>query len=209
MKYMIDFYKKLQEFQLLPLYTVHDMTYLDDVEDILVNSQVPIIEVTFRSELAVEAIKRLSKNNKILVGAGTVRTLQQAKQAIEAGAKFIVSPAVIPQVIEYCLEQQVPILPGAVTPSEIQMAVDYGLQTIKYFPADLYGGLKGIKALSGPFYDISFVPTGGISEDNYQDYLQHAQVLAIGGSFIISEKLLKDIGKTEVEKHILKLKNCK
>ncbi len=206
MEYMVDFYKKLREMQFLPLFTVHDLKHLDDVEDILVNSNIPIIEITFRSDLALEAIKKLSKNNKILVGAGTVRTLQQAKQAIEYGAKFIVSPAVIPEIIEYCIRHKVPILPGAATPSEIQMAVHYGIQVIKYFPADLYGGLKGIQALSGPFYDISFVPTGGIDEGNYQYYLQHDQVLAVGGSFIISEKLLKDKGKSEVEKHIIGMK---
>lgn len=190
-----DVYKKLEEIKLLPLYTATDLKYLDDLEDILLQNDVPFIEVTFRSNLALEAINKLSQSGNLIVGAGTVRTLEQAKNAIENGASFIVSPAVIPEVIEYCIENKVPIFPGTATPTDIQRVVSYGLNVVKYFPADIYGGLKAIKALSGPFYDVKFLPTGGINEDNFMEYVNSDNILAVGGSFIISEKIIKENGK--------------
>ena len=190
-----DVYKKLGEAKLLPLYTATDLKYLDDLEEILLQNDVPFIEVTFRSDLALEAIKKLSESGKLIVGAGTVRTLGQAKRAVENGASFIVSPAVIPEVIEYCIENKVPVFPGTATPTDIQKVVSYGLHVVKYFPADIYGGLKAIKALSGPFYDVKFLPTGGINGDNFMDYIRNDNILAVGGSFIISEKMIKEEGK--------------
>jgi len=191
----VNVYKKLGEIKLLPLYTATDLKYLDDLEEILLQNDVPFIEVTFRSNLALDAINKLSQSGKLIVGAGTVRTLEEAKNAIENGASFIVSPAVIPEVIEYCIENKVPVFPGTATPTEIQKVVSYGLNVVKYFPADIYGGLKAIKALSGPFYDVKFLPTGGINADNFMDYVGNDYILAVGGSFIISEKMIKDDGK--------------
>lgn len=191
----VDVYKKLGEIKLLPLYTATDLKYLDDLEEILLQNDVPFIEVTFRSNLALDAINKLSQSGKLIVGAGTVRTLEEAKNAIENGASFIVSPAVIPEVIEYCIENEVPVFPGTATPTDIQKVVSYGLNVVKYFPADIYGGLKAIKALSGPFYDVKFLPTGGINEDNFMDYISNDYILAVGGSFIISEKMIKEEGK--------------
>lgn len=191
----VDVYKKLGEIKLLPLYTATDLKYLDDLEEILLQNDVPFIEVTFRSNLALDAINKLSQSGKLIVGAGTVRTLEEAKKAIENGASFIVSPAVIPEVIEYCIENEVPVFPGTATPTEIQKVVSYGLNVVKYFPADIYGGLKAIKALSGPFYDVKFLPTGGINADNFMDYVRNDYILAVGGSFIISEKMIKEEGK--------------
>ncbi|MNO97487.1 putative KHG/KDPG aldolase [compost metagenome] len=191
----VNVYKKLGEIKLLPLYTATDLKYLDDLEEILLQNDVPFIEVTFRSNLALDAINKLSQSGKLIVGAGTVRTLEEAKNAIENGASFIVSPAVIPEVIEYCIENEVPVFPGTATPTEIQKVVSYGLNVVKYFPADIYGGLKAIKALSGPFYDVKFLPTGGINADNFMDYVSNDYILAVGGSFIISEKMIKEEGK--------------
>ena len=191
----VDVYKKLGEIKLLPLYTATDLKYLDDLEEILLQNDVPFIEVTFRSNLALDAINKLSQSGKLIVGAGIVRTLEEAKKAIENGASFIVSPAVIPEVIEYCIENEVPVFPGTATPTDIQKVVSYGLNVVKYFPADIYGGLKAIKALSGPFYDVKFLPTGGINSDNFMDYVSNDYILAVGGSFIISEKMIKEDGK--------------
>lgn len=191
----VDVYKKLGEIKLLPLYTATDLKYLDDLEEILLQNDVPFIEVTFRSNLALDAINKLSQSGKLIVGAGTVRTLEEAKNAIENGASFIVSPAVIPEVIEYCIENKVPVFPGTATPTDIQKVVSYGLNVVKYFPADIYGGLRAIKALSGPFYDVKFLPTGGINSDNFMDYVSNDYILAVGGSFIISEKMIKEDGK--------------
>ncbi len=185
-------YEQLEKTKLLPLYTATDLSYLAKVEELLLENNVPLIEVTFRSKLAVEAIKQLSKSGKIMVGAGTVRTLTEAKNAVENGAQFVVSPAVVPEVIEYCLAQDIPGFPGTATPRDIQSAAAYGIKVVKFFPADIYGGLKAINALSGPFYDIRFLPTGGINENNFVEYLENPHVLGVGGSFILSEKIVKE-----------------
>ncbi|MCB5953335.1 bifunctional 4-hydroxy-2-oxoglutarate aldolase/2-dehydro-3-deoxy-phosphogluconate aldolase [Enterococcus sp. BWT-B8] len=192
-----EIYKQLEEVKLLPLYTATDLSYLDKLEEILVNNDVRFIEVTFRSNLAAEAIKKLAVSGELVVGAGTVRTLQEAKIAVANGAKFVVSPAVVPEVIEYCLKQDIPVFPGTATPGDIQRALDYGIKVVKFFPADIYGGLKAIKALSGPFYDVRFLPTGGIDKSNFIEYLNSKPIIGVGGSFIISEALIKeDNGKT-------------
>lgn len=184
-------YKQLEDVRLLPLYTATDVGCLESLEEILVNNQLPLVEVTFRSSLASQAIKKLANSGRLSVGAGTVRNLEEAKIAIASGAKYVVSPAVVPEVIEYCLSQGIPVFPGTATPSDIQRALTYGLKVVKFFPADIYGGIEAIKALSGPFYDVMFLPTGGIHQGNIQTYLDHPQVVAVGGSFIISEAGIK------------------
>ena len=187
-------YEQLAKTKLLPLYTATDLSYLAKVEEILLENNVPLIEVTFRSDLAAEAIKELAKSGKLMVGAGTVRTLAEAETAVENGAQFVVSPAIVPEVIDYCLAHEIPVFPGTATPRDIQLATQYGINVVKFFPADIYGGLKAINALSGPFYDVKFLPTGGISESNYLDYLESPHVLGVGGSFILSENVIKKDG---------------
>ncbi|WP_313466799.1 bifunctional 4-hydroxy-2-oxoglutarate aldolase/2-dehydro-3-deoxy-phosphogluconate aldolase [Carnobacterium sp.] len=192
-----EIYRQIEETKLLPLYTATDLAYLDRLEEILIKNEVRFIEVTFRSSLATDAIKKLAQSGELIVGAGTVRTLKEAKSAIENGAKFIVSPAIVSEVIEYCIEQNVPIFPGTATPRDIQLATEYGIKVVKFFPADIYGGLKAINALSGPFYDVKFLPTGGINPENFMEYVQNDHIIAVGGSFIISEVILKkDNGNT-------------
>lgn len=199
-------YEQLAKTMVLPLYTATDLTYLPVVESLLIEHELYFIEVTFRSDLALEAIEKLSQSGKLIVGAGTVRTLEQAKAAVEKGARFIVSPALVPDVVEFCLAENIPVFPGTATPNDIQRATDYGLSVVKFFPADIYGGLSAIKALSGPFYDIRFVPTGGITLENVQDYLSDPQVLAVGGSFILSEALVKE-GREKADSHLVHVKS--
>lgn len=179
---------KLKQKRILPLYTATTLDYLEVVEQVLVSNDVPLIEVTFRSHLAIDAIRTLSASGRLIVGAGTVRTLEEAQLAIENGAQFIVSPVVVPSIVTYCLEKEILVLPGVATPNDIQSAVDLGLHLVKFFPANIYGGLEAISALSGPFYDIQFLPTGGVNKTNMVDYLNNKQVLAVGGSFILSEE---------------------
>lgn len=187
-----EIYKAIEEVKLLPLYTATDLAYLDRLEEVLVKNDVRFIEVTFRSELASAAIKKLAKSGELIVGAGTVRSLEQAKDAVENGAEFIVSPAVIPAVIEYGIENDIPVFPGVSTARDIQLATEYGIKVVKFFPADISGGLKAINALSGPYYDVRFLPTGGIGPDNYMDYIANENIIAVGGSFIISESSIKE-----------------
>ncbi|MBV7391220.1 bifunctional 4-hydroxy-2-oxoglutarate aldolase/2-dehydro-3-deoxy-phosphogluconate aldolase [Enterococcus alishanensis] len=185
-------YLKMKEARLLPLYTATDLTYLPIVEKILVDHSLPLIEVTFRSDLAVAAIKQLSASGDLMVGAGTVKTKEQAVAAIENGAQFIVSPAIVPEVVLYCKEKNIPVFPGVATPGDLQRALELGLDVVKFFPADVYGGLKAIKALSGPYFEMSFVPTGGINKNNLAEYLSFDKILAVGGSFILSEDVVKE-----------------
>lgn len=187
-----EIYKAIEDVKLLPLYTATDLAYLDRLEEVLIKNDVRFIEVTFRSELASAAIKKLAKSGELIVGAGTVRSLEQAKEAVENGAKFIVSPAVIPTVIEYGIENDIPVFPGVSTARDIQLATEYGIKVVKFFPADISGGLKAIDALSGPYYDVRFLPTGGIGLDNYLEYLANENIIAVGGSFIISESAIKE-----------------
>ncbi|RLK63491.1 bifunctional 4-hydroxy-2-oxoglutarate aldolase/2-dehydro-3-deoxy-phosphogluconate aldolase [Atopobacter sp. AH10] len=193
----MDVLEQLKAVKLMPLYTATDLTILDQVAEVLITHHVPFIEVTFRSDLAGQAIKKLSEYPELVVGAGTVTTIDQAEEAVRNGAKFIVTPAISRPVVEYCLKENVPIIPGTATPRDIQIALEYGLDTVKFFPANIYGGIKALKALSGPFPQVKFLPTGGVNEENLKEYLDLDAVVAVGGSFILSEKaVLKDNGQT-------------
>lgn len=151
-------------------------------------------EITFRTECAAEAIKIAAQNfPEMMVGAGTVINAQQCRQALDAGAKFIVSPGLSEEVFEVCSISGVPYYPGCVTPTEIMKAISLGLSTLKFFPASVYGGIKALKALSGPFPQVKWIPTGGIDRSNLDEYLAFDKVFAVGGSFIVEE--IKKEGK--------------
>ncbi|MGY3725570.1 2-keto-3-deoxy-phosphogluconate aldolase [Granulicatella balaenopterae] len=185
-----DFDDLIQSHRLIPLYTVHELSCIDRLSKILIKSELLLIEVALRTPKALEAIRLLSKSKKICVGAGTVRSVDDVKKAVTAGAKFIVCPSVNSEVIEYCINNHIAVYPGIATPTELQLVWQYGLRVAKFFPAEAYGGVPTIKALSGPYYDMKFLPTGGIDSHNYQEYLSLDAVAAVGGSFIISEKML-------------------
>ena len=151
----------------------------------------PCAEVTFRTEAATEAIKRmLEAYPDMLVGAGTVLTTAQVDAAIEAGAKFIVSPGLNPKTVRYCQEKDIPILPGVATASDIEQALELGLDTVKFFPAEVNGGLLAIKALSAPYHMMHFMPTGGVNPQNVKDYLAFDKVLACGGTWMVKDALI-------------------
>lgn len=168
---------------------------LDDAKDALPTAKallagdVDVIEITFRTAAAADSIKAVAENcPDMLVGAGTVVTLDQCKQALECGAKFIVSPGFDPEVVAWCVERNVPITPGCVTPTEIMAARKLGLNVVKFFPAGVYGGLKAMKALSAPFGGIKFIPTGGVDAKNLKEYLEAPFVHAVGGSWLCPKK---------------------
>ena len=151
----------------------------------------PVAEITFRAAGAEKAIKLMRENYPdMIVGAGTVLYKEQVDRALEAGAQFIVSPGFNPKIAAYCIEKNVPIFPGCVTPTEIEAAHDLGLTTFKFFPAQQYGGLSTIKALSAPYHQFQFMPTGSISLDNLKEYLSHKSICAVGGSFMVTDKLI-------------------
>lgn len=152
----------------------------------LVEGGLPVAEITFRTKAAEGAIRSLvSSGLDICVGAGTVTSLEQAKRAQQAGASFVVMPGICRPVIEYCLDNKLPVFAGACTPSEIMVLMEYNLSTAKFFPAQVYGGLAAIKALSGPFPKMRFMPTGGVGPDNVREYLAFDRVPACGGSWMV------------------------
>ena len=165
---------------------------LDKVEDAVPTAKamaaggVDTMEITFRTACAPEAIKAVAENcPEVCVGAGTVLNLEQAKLAIEMGAKFIVSPGYSEEVVSWCVENNIPVAPGCVTPTEIMAALKHGLNIIKFFPANVYGGLKALKALSAPFPQVRFLPTGGVDLTNINEFLAFEKIAAIGGSFMM------------------------
>jgi 2-dehydro-3-deoxyphosphogluconate aldolase/(4S)-4-hydroxy-2-oxoglutarate aldolase len=149
-------------------------------------------EVTFRTEAAADAIKSMADGfPEMLVGAGTVLTVEQVDRAVDAGAKFVVSPGFGPKVVRRCAERGIPIFPGVATASEIQMALDEGITTVKFFPAEQAGGVGMIKALAAPFKQVRFIPTGGVNTKNVADYLAIPAVIAVGGSWMVPTDALK------------------
>ncbi len=152
----------------------------------LMDGNVPVAEITFRTACAADAIREGVKAfPNMNIGAGTVINGTQAKAALAAGAKFIVSPGLSPEVAEICREEGVPYLPGCVTPTEIMQALELGITTLKFFPANVYGGLKALKALSAPFPQVRFLPTGGVDLTNINEFLAFDKIAAIGGSFMM------------------------
>ena len=164
---------------------------LDKVEDAIPTAKalaaggIDTMEITFRTACAPECIKAVAENcPDVLVGAGTIINLDQCKLAIEMGAKFIVSPGFSHEVVGYCVENGITVLPGCVTPTEIMYALSYGLDTVKFFPANIYGGLVAMKHLCAPFSGLKFVPTGGVNNDNIHEFAEAPYVHAVGGSWV-------------------------
>jgi 2-dehydro-3-deoxyphosphogluconate aldolase/(4S)-4-hydroxy-2-oxoglutarate aldolase len=151
----------------------------------LVAGGLPLIEITLRTEAAPAALKRASAVSGLAIAAGTVTTPDQVKLAVDAGARMIISPGLNTRVVEYCLAQNIPVVPGVCTPTEIETARNYGLKTLKFFPAEAYGGVKTLKALGEVYKDFNFVPTGGVNLQNLGDYLKLPTVMACGGSWMV------------------------
>ena len=163
----------------------------------LCDGGLPVAEITFRTACAADAIRLgVEKFPDMHIGAGTVINGEQAKAAIAAGATFIVSPGLSPEVAEVCRNADIPYIPGCVTPTEIMQALELGITTVKFFPANVYGGLSALKALSGPFPQVKFIPTGGVDRSNIDEFLAFDKIAAIGGSFFVKESL----DKMEAEK---------
>lgn len=158
----------------------------------LIDGGLPCAEVTFRTAAAAESIRLMvEKYPDMLVGAGTVLTTEQVDQAMEAGAKFIVSPGFDPEIVDYCLKKEIPVFPGCITPSEAAQAVKRGLKVVKFFPAEQAGGLEMIKAMAAPYPMLKFMPTGGINPQNMEKYLSCDKILCCGGSWMVKGDLIK------------------
>lgn len=198
---MNDVLKQMSGYGIIPVVVLNDVKDALPLGKALVEGGIPCAEVTFRTDAAEESIRIMSENfPEMLVGAGTVLTTEQVDRAVNAGAKFIVSPGLNPKVVKYCLEKNIPVTPGVITPSEIEQAMELGLEVVKFFPAEPFGGLKTIKALAAPYTKMKFMPTGGINVSNVRDYLAFDKIIACGGSWMVSGNLVKEGKFDEITK---------
>ena len=187
-----DIKSKVESVRLVPVVVIDDAADAIPTAEALKAGGVPIMEITLRTKAGLSAIESVAKAvPDILVGAGTVLSPDQAEKAISAGAKFVVLPGFDAGIVSLCLEKDVPVFPGCVTPTEIMAAMSMGLDVLKFFPANVYGGIKAIKALSGPFPEVRFMPTGGADLSNLKDFLI-PQVLAVGGGWLCPRGDIKD-----------------
>ena len=183
---------QIYELGIVPVVVLHDVKDAVPLADALVEGGLPCAEVTFRTEAAEGSIRLMSeKYPDMLVGAGTVLTIDQVDRAVAAGAGFIVSPGFDPEIVDYCLEKEITVFPGCITPSEVAQAVKRGLKIVKFFPAEQAGGLPMIKAMAAPYTTMKFMPTGGISAKNLKTYLECDKVAACGGSWMVKGDLIK------------------
>ena len=184
--------EQIQKTGIIPVVVLDDAKDAEPLAKALCEGGLPCAEVTFRTEAAEECIRIMSeKFPEMLVGAGTVLTTDQVDRAVAAGAKFIVSPGLNPRIVKYCVEKGIVITPGCANASDMEQALENGLEVVKFFPAEPAGGLNMIKALAAPYVGLKFMPTGGISPKNVRDYLAYNRIIACGGSWMVKNDLVK------------------
>lgn len=192
--------EELGKIGIVPVIALDDADDAGPLAEALIKGGLPCAEVTFRTSAAQEAIRRMAAEYpELIVGAGTVLTPEQADCAMEAGAKFIVSPGLNPNVVKHCIEKGYPIVPGTSTPSDVEVAIELGLEVVKFFPAEQAGGINMIKAMSAPYTQMKFMPTGGINADNLKSYLDFNKIVCCGGSWMVKKELIaaKDFATIE------------
>lgn len=201
---MNELIKKLSNYGIVPVIKIDNVETAVPLAEALISAGLPVAEVTFRTAQAEESIMRIVKSYpEMLVGAGTVLSIEQVDKAVNAGAKFIVSPGFNPKVVGYCISKGITILPGASTPSDMELALEMGLEVVKFFPAEQSGGVDYLKAVGGPYTTLKFIPTGGINAKNLNNYLSQKNVAACGGSWMVKSDLL-DTGDFEAVKKLTK-----
>lgn len=183
----------LKEHKIIPVLIIDKLEDADFVMKALLKGGIRIVEITFRTEVALEVLKYLKQNfTDVVIGAGTILSLEQAKQAIEAGVDFIVSPGFDEKIVSYCIENETLIIPGTSNATDMSKAVKHNLKIVKFFPANIIGGINAIKAYSQPFNQLYFIPTGGINYENLEEYLSFEKVLACGGSWMVKKDLINN-----------------
>lgn len=188
---MNDVLVEISKMGLVPVVKLDNAADAEPLAKALCEGGLPCAEVTFRTEAAEEAIKIMtSKYPKMLVGAGTVLTTEQVDRAVNAGARFIVSPGLNPKIVKYCIDKGIPVTPGTSNPSDIEQAIELGLEVVKFFPAEAAGGLNMIKSMAAPYVNMKFMPTGGINAKNMISYLDFPKIIACGGSWMVSDAMI-------------------
>lgn len=189
---MNDTLVKLSQIGIVPVVALNDIKDARPLAKALCDGGLPCAEVTFRTDCAEEAIRVMTTEfPQMFIGAGTVLTTEQVDRAVGAGARFIVSPGLNPEVVKYCIDKNIPVTPGCANPSDIEQALALGLDVVKIFPAEAIGGLKLIKSMAAPYVNMKFMPTGGINTKNLNDYLAYDRIVACGGSWMVSGDLVK------------------
>lgn len=197
----MDVLKQFEKLGIIPVVKIDDAKDAAPLAKALCEGGLPVAEVTFRTDAAEEAIRRMCEAcPKMLVGAGTVLTTEQVDRAVAAGAKFIVSPGLNPRVVRYCQEKGVPITPGTSSPTDIEQALELGLEVVKFFPAEASGGIAKIKAMAAPYTKVRFMPTGGINAKNLMSYLDFPKIIACGGSWMVSDALINEGNFDEIRR---------
>ena len=188
-----EFLQKVKNAKVIPVLKFENTEDAMNTINALSAGGIQIAEITYRTEKASECIKMISqKFPDMLVGAGTITNVKKAKAAVLNGAKFIVMPGYDKKTVSWCIRKKIPVVPGVATPSEIMKAVNKGINVLKLFPAEVSGGIKLLRALKGPFYDVNFIPTGGITSENAKEYLALSNVIAVGGTWIAGEDAVKN-----------------
>lgn len=188
---MNEVLEKIHELGIVPVVVLNDAKDAAPLAKALCDGGLPCAEVTFRTAAAEESIRIMTERfPEMLVGAGTVLTKDQVDRAVSAGAKFIVSPGLNPEIVKYCVDKGILITPGCANPSDVEQALAYGLDVVKFFPAEPAGGLKMIKAMAAPYVGVKFMPTGGINQNNVREYLAYDRILACGGSWMVKGELV-------------------
>lgn len=188
-----EFLQKVKNAKVIPVLKFENTEDAMNTINALSAGGIQIAEITYRTEKASECIKMISqKFPDMLVGAGTITNVKKAKDAVLNGAKFIVMPGYDKKTVSWCIRKKIPVVPGVATPSEIMKAVNKGINVLKLFPAEVSGGIKLLRTLKGPFYDVNFIPTGGITSENAKEYLALSNVIAVGGTWIAGEDAVKN-----------------
>ena len=198
---MNEILKKIEEVRIVPVVVLEDAKDAAPLANALCEGGLACAEVTFRTDEAAEVIKEMKKARPdMLVGAGTVLTKEQVDQAVDAGAQFIVSPGLNPEIVEYCVNKNLTIIPGCANPSDVEQALKYHLEVVKFFPAEALGGLKLIKAMSAPYKNVKFMPTGGINPKNVKEYLDFKAIIACGGTWMVPKDAVENKEVDKIEK---------
>lgn len=189
---MEEKFKVALKMRVIPVVTIDDVNHAGPLAEALIEGGLPCAEITFRTQAALEVLKKLATRGDLIIGAGTVLNTIQAQQAIDNGANFIISPCLNPKVVSFCLDAAIPVVPGVSTPTDIGTALDMGISILKFFPAEALGGLKTLAAIGAPFKRVQFIPTGGIGPDNLIEYLRDSSVIACAGSWLVKSKLIAE-----------------
>ena len=187
----MNIFDQINKIGIVPVVVLDDADQAVPLAKALIAGGIPCMEITFRTAAGEECIRRVAKEcPKVLIGAGTVLTVEQVDRAIDAGATFIVSPGLNPVVVQHCIKRGIPVVPGCATPSDMELAMSLGLDTVKFFPAEQAGGLPYIKAVAAPYTNLRFMPTGGINAENLPKYAAFNKIIACGGSWMVAKDLV-------------------